>query len=107
MPVTLTKLNCANCGAPLDWDGTYGQPITCPYCGSTFMPGPTEVDDVWLFTDPVARARGKLIVLSSQPVAQSASAGNMHNSPAWRSCIPGCFSQAKGRGQPTPTALPG
>jgi hypothetical protein len=55
--VTLTKLNCPNCGAPLDWDGTYGKPITCPYCGSTFMPGPTEVDDVWLFTDLVARAR--------------------------------------------------
>src|SRR5579859_2433456 len=57
MPVTLTKLNCPNCGAPLDWDGAYGRPITCPYCGSTFMPGPTAVDDVWLFTDPVARAR--------------------------------------------------
>ena len=57
MTVTLTKLNCPSCGAPLDWDGTYSKPITCPYCGSTFMPGPTDVDDVWLFTDPVARAR--------------------------------------------------
>ena len=57
MPVTLTKLNCPNCGAPLDWDGTYGKTITCPYCGSTFMPGATDVDDLWLFTDTVARAR--------------------------------------------------
>lgn len=57
MTVTLTKLNCPNCGAPLDWDGTYGKTVTCPYCGSTFMPGATDVDDIWLFTDPVARAR--------------------------------------------------
>lgn len=57
MPVTLTRLNCPNCGAPLEWDGTYGKTVTCPYCGSTFMPGPTDVEDVWLFTDPVARAR--------------------------------------------------
>lgn len=57
MPISLTKLNCPNCGAPLEWDGTYGKPITCPYCGAQFMPGPTEVDDLWLFTDPVARAR--------------------------------------------------
>jgi hypothetical protein len=57
MTVTLTKLNCPNCGAPFDWDGSYGKPITCPYCGSTFLPGPTDVDDLWLFTDPVARAR--------------------------------------------------
>ena len=57
MSVILTKLNCPNCGAPLDWDGTYGKPVTCPYCGAPFMPGPTEVDDIWLFTDPVARAR--------------------------------------------------
>ena len=57
MPVTLTRLNCPNCGAPLEWDGTYDKPVTCPYCGSTFIPGPTDVDDLWLFTDPVARAR--------------------------------------------------
>ena len=57
MTVTLSKLNCTNCGAPLEWDGTYGKPVTCPFCGSTFMPGPTNVDDLWLFTDPVARAR--------------------------------------------------
>ena len=57
MPVTLKPLNCPNCGGAVAWDGTYGKPVTCPYCGSQFMPGPTEVDDVWLFTDPVARAR--------------------------------------------------
>lgn len=57
MPVTLTKLHCPNCGAPPAWDGTYDKPVTCPYCGSTFIPGPTDVDDLWLFTDPVARAR--------------------------------------------------
>ena len=57
MPPGLRSLNCPNCGAPIDWDGKYGQPVTCPYCRSQFMPGATEVDDVWLFTDPVARAR--------------------------------------------------
>jgi len=55
--VTLKQLNCPNCGAPLNWDGTYDKPLTCPYCGSQFMPGPTEVGDVRLMTDPVARAR--------------------------------------------------
>lgn len=53
----LQQLQCPNCGAPLTWDGKYDKPITCPYCGSTFMPGPTDVDDIWLMTDPVARAR--------------------------------------------------
>ena len=57
MSVYWKQLNCPNCGAPLNWDGKYDKPITCPYCGSQFMPGPTEVDDVWLMTDPVARAR--------------------------------------------------
>lgn len=57
MPVNLKQLNCPNCGAPLNRDGKYDKPIVCPYCGSQFMPGPTEVDDVWLMTDPVARAR--------------------------------------------------
>ncbi len=57
MTVSLKQLNCPNCGAPIDWDGTYSKPVTCPYCGSQFMPGPTDVDDVWLMTDPVARAR--------------------------------------------------
>lgn len=53
----LKQLQCPNCGAPLEWDGHYDKPITCPYCGSQFMPGPTDVDDIWLMTDPVARAR--------------------------------------------------
>ena len=57
MTISLKPLNCPNCGGPIEWDGTYGQPVTCPHCGSQFMPGPTEVDDVWLMTDPVARAR--------------------------------------------------
>lgn len=55
--ITLKQLNCPNCGAPLNWDGKYDKPLTCPFCGSQFMPGPTEVDDIWLMTDPVARAR--------------------------------------------------
>lgn len=55
--VTLMQLQCPNCGAPLEWDGRYDKPVTCPYCGSQFMPGPTNVDDVWLMTNPVARAR--------------------------------------------------
>lgn len=53
----LKQLQCPNCGAPLNWDGLYGKPITCPYCGSQFLPEPTDVDDIWLMTDPVARAR--------------------------------------------------
>lgn len=57
MPVSFKQLNCPNCGAPLNWDGSYGKPVTCPYCGSQFLPGPTEVDDVWLMTDLVARSR--------------------------------------------------
>jgi len=57
MPITLTQLNCPSCGAPIEWDGSYGKTITCPYCTSTFLPGPTDVDDLWFFTDPVARAR--------------------------------------------------
>lgn len=55
--VTLKQLQCPNCGAPLEWDGRYDKPVTCSYCGSQFMPGPADVDDVWLMTDPVARAR--------------------------------------------------
>ncbi len=43
--------------APLEWNGLYGKPITCSYCGSQFMPEPTDVDDLWLMTDSVARAR--------------------------------------------------
>lgn len=57
MTTSLHQIQCTNCGAPLTWDGKYDKPITCPYCGSTFMPGPTDVDDIWLMTDPVARAR--------------------------------------------------
>lgn len=53
----LQQLDCENCGAPLTWDGTYGKPITCQYCGATFMPSATAMQDVWLMTDPVARAR--------------------------------------------------
>ncbi len=56
MPPSLVSLNCPSCGAPIEWDGKYAGPVTCPYCGSQFMPGATEVDDVWMFTDPVARA---------------------------------------------------
>jgi hypothetical protein len=51
------RINCESCGAPIDWDGTYGKPVTCSYCGSTFLPAATGMEDVWLMTDPVARAR--------------------------------------------------
>lgn len=54
---SLNQLQCPNCGAPLEWDGRYDKPITCPYCGSQFIPGATDVDDIWLMTDPVAKAR--------------------------------------------------
>lgn len=57
MASSLKQLECPSCGAPLAWDGKYSHPITCPYCGSQVMPGPSDVDDVWLMTDPVARAR--------------------------------------------------
>ncbi len=53
----LHQLQCVNCGAPLECDGTYGKPVKCPYCGTTFIPAATEMEDVWLMTDPVARAR--------------------------------------------------
>ena len=53
----MKKLQCESCGAPLDWDGRPGQVVECPYCGSRFLPSPTEVDEVWLMTDPVALAR--------------------------------------------------
>ncbi len=60
----MKELKCVSCGAPLDWDGEYGKPVECPYCGSRFLPSPTEVDDVWLMTDRVAFAeyeyRGEL-----------------------------------------------
>ena len=57
MPVSFEGLTCPNCGVPTQWDGTYGRPVTCPYCGAQVMPAPTDVDDIWLMTDPVARAR--------------------------------------------------
>lgn len=53
----LLELQCINCGAPLQWDGTYSKAVRCPYCGSTFIPAATAMEDVWLMTDPVARAR--------------------------------------------------
>jgi hypothetical protein len=53
----LRKLECESCGASIEWDGTYGKAVRCPYCGTTFVPAATEMQDVWLMTDPVARAR--------------------------------------------------
>ncbi len=53
----LLELTCQNCGAPLQWDGEYGKAVTCPYCGTTFLPAASSEEDIWLMTDPVARAR--------------------------------------------------
>lgn len=53
----IQKINCENCGAPIDWNGTYGETIKCSYCGTTFIPAATEAEDIWLMTDHVARAR--------------------------------------------------
>lgn len=53
----LQQLDCENCGAPIEWNGTYGKPVTCQYCGATFIPAATMMEDVWLMTDPVARSR--------------------------------------------------
>lgn len=53
----LRKINCVNCGAPLEWDGSYGKAVTCRYCETTFIPAATTMEEVWLMTDPVARAR--------------------------------------------------
>ncbi len=53
----MRELECLSCGAAIEWDGSYGEPVRCPYCRSTFMPAATELEDVWLMTDPVARAR--------------------------------------------------
>ncbi len=55
--MALRLLECESCGAPVEWDGTYGRSVRCEYCDSTFMPAATEMEDVWLLTDPVARAR--------------------------------------------------
>lgn len=53
----LRELDCPNCGAAIEWDGRYGRPVKCPYCGSAFLPAATQMGKVWLMTDPVARAR--------------------------------------------------
>jgi hypothetical protein len=53
----LQEIACENCGAAVEWDGKYGIPVTCDCCGSTFLPAAIALDDVWLMTDPVARAR--------------------------------------------------
>lgn len=55
MPIR--SINCENCGANVSWDGTYGRPIKCSYCDSTIIPAATELEETWMMTDPVARAR--------------------------------------------------
>lgn len=51
------KIECQSCGAPIDWDGAYGKTVNCMHCGATFIPAATQMEKVWLMTDPVARAR--------------------------------------------------
>lgn len=51
------EIECQSCGAPIHWDGTYGKTVSCTHCGATFMPAATQMEEVWLMTDPVARAR--------------------------------------------------
>ncbi len=53
----IRQLECESCGANIQWDGTYGKRVNCEYCGATFIPAATAMEDVWLMTDPVARAR--------------------------------------------------
>lgn len=53
----LHQLDCESCGAPISWDGRYGKLVSCNYCGAQFIPAATTMEDVWLMTDPVARAR--------------------------------------------------
>ena len=53
----LQELECENCGVAIEWDGIYGKSVSCHYCGATFIPAATLAEDVWLMTDPVARAR--------------------------------------------------
>ncbi len=53
----LQQLGCESCGAPVTWDGHYGKPVSCDYCGAQFIPAATTMENVWLMTDPVARAR--------------------------------------------------
>lgn len=50
-------LTCPQCGAPLKWDGRYDTALICPYCGAEVRPAATAMEDVWMMTDPVARAR--------------------------------------------------
>ena len=51
------EIECQSCGAPVDWDGTYGKTVTCRHCGATLIPTATQMEEVWVMTDPVARAR--------------------------------------------------
>jgi len=53
----LQKIACTNCGAVLDWTGSFQDPVKCTYCGTVFVPQATVMPDVWLMTDRVARAR--------------------------------------------------
>lgn len=53
----MQRISCQSCGASIEWDGRYGKPVTCSYCGSTFLPAASPMQDVWMMTDPVARAR--------------------------------------------------
>ncbi len=53
----LQQLDCESCGAPVIWDGHYGKSVSCNFCGAQFIPAATTMEDVWLMTDPVARAR--------------------------------------------------
>ncbi len=55
--MTRQQIPCTTCGAPVDWDGSYSHPVECSYCGARFVPSVSGTDDVWLMTDPVARAR--------------------------------------------------
>jgi hypothetical protein len=48
---------CPNCGASLEWDGSYGTSLTCAYCNTVVRPAASVMGEVWLMTDPVARAR--------------------------------------------------
>lgn len=63
----LQEIGCENCEAAVEWDGKYGMPVTCDYCGSTFLPAATVLEEVWMMTDPVVRARqefdGRLVPL--------------------------------------------
>jgi hypothetical protein len=55
--IRLQKIECTGCGASVDWDGKYGKTVKCPFCNNTFIPAATDAEDIWLMTDPVARAR--------------------------------------------------